>query len=167
MKSKSAYDIAVIYGDGVGPEVCGATVDVLKAAFGKKQVLNFIEYQGGAATYLETGSALPVETFEGCTNADAILHGAAGLPSVVYPDGTEAGMDFGLPLRFNLDLYANVRYIKLYKGTKGIQISIKLAMTLEALGDKKKAEVIIKQVIVTIMQLYGDLKTYGIIGAKK
>jgi 3-isopropylmalate dehydrogenase len=117
MKSKSAYDIAVVYGDGVGPEVCGATVEVLKAAFGEMQVLNFIEYQGGAATYLETGSALPAETFEGCSNADAILHGAAGLPSVVHPDGTEAGMDFGLPLRFNLDLYANVRYIKLYKGT--------------------------------------------------
>lgn len=48
--------------------------------------------------------------------ADAILHGAAGIPGVVHPDGTEAGLDFTLTLRFKLDLFANVRPIKLYKG---------------------------------------------------
>lgn len=117
MQSKETYDIAVIYGDGIGPEVCGSTVDVLKAAFGDKKTLNFIEYPGGSDAYLDTGNPLPDKTFEGCKKADAILHGAAGRPDVLYPDGTEVGMDFGLPLRFNLDLYANVRYCKLYKGT--------------------------------------------------
>jgi len=117
MASEKKYDIAVIYGDGIGPEVCEAAVKVLKAAFGKKQALNFIEYPGGAGTYLEMGTPLPEKTFEGCRNADAILHGSAGLPSIVYPDGTEVGMDFGLVLRFKLDLFANIRYIKLYPGT--------------------------------------------------
>ncbi|MBN1685652.1 MAG: isocitrate/isopropylmalate dehydrogenase family protein [Spirochaetales bacterium] len=117
MQSDRKYDIAVIYGDGIGPEVCAATVEVLKAATGAKQPLNFIEYPGGAGAYLKTGKALPDETYAGCLNADAILHGAAGLPNAVYADGTEVGMDFGLVLRAKLDLYANIRYSKLYPGT--------------------------------------------------
>ena len=48
--------------------------------------------------------------------ADAVLHGAAGDPKITYPDGTEAGLDFGLKLRFTLDIYANVRYVKWYEG---------------------------------------------------
>jgi 3-isopropylmalate dehydrogenase len=117
MPTKNSFNIAVVHGDGVGPEVCGSTVEVVKAAMGSSELLNFIEYPGGAGTYLEVGSALPEETYAGCRDADAILHGAAGLPSVRYPDGTEAGMDFGLPIRFGLDLYANIRYAKLYEGT--------------------------------------------------
>jgi len=117
MQPKKKYDIAVIFGDGIGPEVCGATVEVLQAALGEKQALNFVEYPGGAGTYLEKGTALPEETYNGCLNSDAILHGAAGLPNAVYADGTEVGMDFGLVLRSKLDLYANIRYSKLYQGT--------------------------------------------------
>ena len=59
---------------------------------------------------------MPEETFEGCRKADAILHGTIGDPAVVHPDGTEAGQDFSLKLRSNLDLYANLRYVKLYDG---------------------------------------------------
>lgn len=117
MQGEKTYDIAVIHGDGIGPEVCAATVEVLKTAVKEKPVLNFIEYQGGAGTYKETGVALPDETYKGCLDADAILHGAAGLPDAVYPDGTEVGMDFGLVLRTRLDLYANIRYSKLFPGT--------------------------------------------------
>ena len=117
MESKKTYDIAVVFGDGVGPEVCGATVEVLKAAVANSKALNFIEYPGGVATYRETGTALPEKTMEGCKSADAILHGAAGLPNATYADGTEIGMDFGLVLRYELDLYANLRYSKLFKGT--------------------------------------------------
>jgi 3-isopropylmalate dehydrogenase len=56
---------------------------------------------------------------QACKRADAILHGAAGLPGVLYPDGTEAGQDFTLLLRKELDLYANIRPICLFEGIEG------------------------------------------------
>ncbi|HEU4378035.1 MAG TPA: isocitrate/isopropylmalate dehydrogenase family protein [Hyphomicrobiaceae bacterium] len=109
------YEIAVVHGDGIGPEVCQAAIDVLKAT-PLSNALNFIEYQAGANQYLQSGTAFPDETYQGCKKADAILHGAAGLPGVTYPDGTETGIEFGLQLRFRLDLFANVRPIKLRPG---------------------------------------------------
>ncbi|MGE8943659.1 isocitrate/isopropylmalate dehydrogenase family protein [Leptospira interrogans] len=109
------YEIAVVHGDGIGPEVCQSALDVLKAS-SVSNALSFIEYPAGAEHYLKTGTAFPDETYEGCKKADAILHGAAGLPGVTYPDGTETGIEFGLQLRFRLDLYANVRPIKLRPG---------------------------------------------------
>ena len=113
------YDIAVVMGDGIGPEVCSAAIEVLKAVPGLADKLAFREYPAGAEHFRKTGDAFPESTFEGCRDAHAILHGAAGLPGVTYPDGTEAGLDFGLQLRFRLDLYANVRPIKLHPGVVG------------------------------------------------
>jgi 3-isopropylmalate dehydrogenase len=112
------YDVAVVHGDGIGPEVCQAAIDVVRAALGNSQVLEFIEYSAGANEYRRSGVAYPQESFEGCRRAAAILHGAAGLPGVTYPDGTEAGLDFGLLTRFRLDLYANIRPIRLFPGTE-------------------------------------------------
>jgi 3-isopropylmalate dehydrogenase len=109
------YEIAVVHGDGIGPEVCLAAIDVLKAT-SLSNALNFVEYQAGANHYLKSGTAFPDETYRGCKKADAVLHGAAGLPGVTYPDGTETGVEFGLQLRFRLDLYANVRPIRLRPG---------------------------------------------------
>ena len=110
------YTIAVVQGDGIGPEVCSAAVAVLQAVPGLANKLDFREYPAGAEHYRQSGDAFPAATFEACKAAHAILHGAAGLPGVTYPDGTEAGLDFGLQLRFRLDLYANLRPIKLYPG---------------------------------------------------
>jgi 3-isopropylmalate dehydrogenase len=109
------YEIAVVHGDGIGPEVCQAAIDVLKAT-PVANALSFVEYEAGAEYYLKAGRAFSDETFDACKRADAILHGAAGLPNVTYPDGTEAGSEFGLQLRFRLDLYANIRPIKLRPG---------------------------------------------------
>ncbi len=111
-----SYKLAIVGGDGIGPEVCQAALNVVKTALGVERILDCTEYHAGADCYTRTGVAFPSETLEGCRNADAILHGAAGLPGVVYPDGTEAGQDFTLQLRVALDLYANVRPIKLYEG---------------------------------------------------
>jgi len=108
------YEIATIDGDGIGPEVCGATVAVLTQACGAR--LRFVPLPGGAGHYRRTGAVLPDETFAACGRADAILHGAAGLPEVTYPDGTEVGNDLHLQLRLRLDLFANVRPIRLYRG---------------------------------------------------
>jgi 3-isopropylmalate dehydrogenase len=109
----SKYQIAVVRGDGIGPEVCDSAVQVVTQAVGKSR-LDLVDLPAGATHYKQTGSALPEDTFQACAKADAILHGAAGIPGVVYPDGTEAGIEFGLKLRFRLDIYANVRPIKLY-----------------------------------------------------
>ena len=113
---KDVYQIAVVHGDGIGPEVCAAAVEVVKAALGPGCPLRFTEYPAGAEHFLKTGQSFPEPTFQACRAADAILHGAAGLPGVVYPDGTEAGLDFTLRLRFELDLYANIRPIRLFEG---------------------------------------------------
>jgi 3-isopropylmalate dehydrogenase len=109
------YRIATIEGDGIGPEVAQATIQVLKAACGSS-TLDFQMFDGGAGHYVKTGHVLPDDTFAACRDLDAILHGAAGLPGVVYPDGTEVGNDLHLRLRFKLDLYANVRPVKLLPG---------------------------------------------------
>lgn len=111
------YEIATIDGDGIGPEVCQATRRVLNEACGSG-VLNFTSFDGGAAHYAKTGQVLPDETFAACQASHAILHGAAGLPGITYPDGTEVGNDLHLLLRFKLDLYANVRPIRLLQGVK-------------------------------------------------
>ena len=110
------YEIATIQGDGIGPEVSQATIEVLNAACGK--MLQFEMLDGGAAHYQRTSEVLPADTFAACRDMDAILHGAAGLPGVVYEDGTEVGNDLHLLLRFKLDLFANVRPIKLLPGVR-------------------------------------------------
>lgn len=113
------YDIVTIDGDGIGPEVCQAAVRVLREACGSDR-LNFLPHEGGALHYQRTGQVLPDDTLRACRQAAAILHGAAGIPGVVYPDGTEVGNDLHLQLRFKLDLYANVRPIRLYRGVKSV-----------------------------------------------
>jgi len=110
------YRIAILGGDGIGPEVCRAAVSVVEAAIEGIAAIEWEEVSGGARSYLDTGEALPVSTIERCRAVDAILLGAAGLPEARYPDGTEAGQDATLKLRFELDLFANIRPIHLYDG---------------------------------------------------
>ena len=74
------YSIAVVHGDGIGPEVCRAALEVLAATPGVAARLDFHEHPGGADHYRATGSVLPDATLAACRDADAILHGAAGLP---------------------------------------------------------------------------------------
>lgn len=111
------YQIATIEGDGIGPEVTQATMRVLTEACGAG-VLSFEMRPGGAGHYAKTGEVLPEDTFLACRDMHAILHGAAGLPGVTYPDGTEVGNDLHLRLRFRLDLYANMRPVKLLRGVR-------------------------------------------------
>lgn len=115
MKDKQAsYLIAVIPGDGIGPEITPAAVDVLRQVAELDGFsVNIAEYEAGAGAYQRYGDALPPETLAGCKQADAILKGPVGLPTVRLPDGTEAGV-LGGRLRNGLDLYVNLRPIKLY-----------------------------------------------------
>ena len=102
------YRIAVVGGDGIGPEVIGCALDVLaeacRAVSGFE--LDFVEAPAGAGTYLDRGEALPEATLAACRAADAILLGACGLPGVRYPDGTEIIPQ--VTLRIVLDLYAGI-----------------------------------------------------------
>ncbi|GAB4444238.1 MAG: isocitrate/isopropylmalate dehydrogenase family protein [Anaerolineae bacterium] len=113
-QEKSVYTIAVIPGDGIGPEIISAACAVLQqVASIDNFTLNFISYEAGAGAYQKYGNALPAESLDGCRQADAIFKGPTGLPEVRLPDGTEAGV-LGGRLRNGLDLYVNLRPIKLY-----------------------------------------------------
>ena len=111
------YNIVVIPGDGIGPELIDATVRVLSALqerhAGFKLDLDY--HQAGAALYRETGHAVSQETLEACRKADSVLKGPVGHPDVRTPQGTEGGLLGGF-LRVGLDLYANSRPIKLWPG---------------------------------------------------
>ena len=113
------YRIAVVGGDGIGPEVIGCALDVLaeacRAVSGFE--LDFVEAPAGAGTYLERGEALPETTLAACRAADAILLGACGLPGVRYPDGTEIIPQ--VTLRIVLDLYAGIRPARRLDGVPG------------------------------------------------
>ena len=109
-----SYRVVVIPGDGIGPELVEAAVQVLLAAQERQGSFRLeLEYHdAGAGVYKKTGTSMSQETLEACRQADAILKGSVGDPNVRNPDGTEAGTLGGL-LRQGLDLYANVRPIKL------------------------------------------------------
>jgi 3-isopropylmalate dehydrogenase len=111
--SKS-YNIAVIAGDGTGPEVVSEGIKVLKAAASKYAFkLNFEEFDFGGDLYLRTGEILPESAPEQLKKFDSIFLGAIGHPDV-KPGILEKGIL--LKLRFELDQYINLRPIKLYPG---------------------------------------------------
>ena len=111
-----SYRIVVLPGDGIGPEVIGATLPVLRAAAARAGIeLAFEEHDAGAGCYQRIGTPLSEATFAACAEADAVLKGPVGLPEARLPDGTEAGLLGGV-LRRGLDLYANVRPVRLYPG---------------------------------------------------
>jgi 3-isopropylmalate dehydrogenase len=112
-----SYRIAVIAGDGIGPEVMAETLKVLQTVAGDGLGFELDAAEAGATCYRRTGTDLPRETLEVCQAADAILFGAAGLPDVRFPDGTEIAPQ--LTLRVTLDLYVGYRPIRLYPGVPG------------------------------------------------
>jgi 3-isopropylmalate dehydrogenase len=104
--------IAVIGGDGIGPEVIGEAVKVLRVAAGDGAV-ETTSYDLGAERYSRTGEILPDSVLGEIAEHDAILLGAVGDPSV--PSGVlERGLV--LRLRFEFDQYVNLRPIRLFPG---------------------------------------------------
>jgi 3-isopropylmalate dehydrogenase len=116
MSVNSAFHIAVLPGDGIGPEVMAPALDVLRRIEQTTPGLafRFSEGAAGAGHYRETGKSMPDSTIKLCEEADAILLGACGLPSVRYPDNTEIMPQ--VELRFIFDLYAGVRPARLIPG---------------------------------------------------
>ena len=108
------YKIAVLPGDGTGPEVVREGLKVLDAAqakFGFK--LDLEHYDLGGERYMSTGDILPDSVLEELRGFDAIYLGAIGHPDV-QPGILEKGLL--LRLRFELDQYINLRPVKLYPG---------------------------------------------------
>jgi len=112
--STREYQIAVIPGDGVGPEITREAIKVLKT-IADKQGFKFklINYDFGAERYLKTKETLPDSALEELKQMDAIYLGAVGDPRV-EPGILEKGIL--LKLRFGLDQYINLRPVKLYPG---------------------------------------------------
>src|SRR5262245_5672557 len=106
MRANDSFHIAVLPGDGIGPEVMRPALALLQkvSATIPNLDLRFTEAPAGAEHYRATGTALPDETVKLCEQADAILLGACGLPHIRYPDGTEIAPQ--VELRFIFDLYA-------------------------------------------------------------
>ncbi len=112
--SMKTYTIAVIPGDGTGPEVIREGCRVLDAAAAQgKFHLEFQPYDLGAERYLRTTETLPPTVLKELTQVDAIYLGAIGHPSV-KPGILER--EILLRLRFELDQYINLRPVKLYPG---------------------------------------------------
>lgn len=114
------YKIALIKGDGIGPEIVEGAVDVLKKV-GEKygHTFNFTEYLAGGCAYDICGKPLPEETVEGCKASDSVLLGAVGgpkwdnVPSELRPEKALLG------LRAALGLYTNLRPAKIYPALMG------------------------------------------------
>jgi 3-isopropylmalate dehydrogenase len=109
-----SYELACVPGDGIGPEVVAEArkaVGAAAARFGF--TVDWVDLDLGADRWLRTGEALPDTALKELGEVDAILLGAVGRPDVP-PGVLERGLL--LRLRFELDLYVNLRPVKLYPG---------------------------------------------------
>jgi 3-isopropylmalate dehydrogenase len=107
-----SYNIALMPGDGTGPEVLREGVKVLNAAAPRYDIkLNFENFDFGGERYKRTGETLPEKAIAELKTFDAIYLGAIGHPDV-KPGILELGIL--LKLRFALDQYINLRPVKLY-----------------------------------------------------
>ena len=114
------YDIALVKGDGIGPEIVDGAVTVLEkvgAKFG--HTFHFTSYLAGGCAIDATGVPLPQETVDGCLASDSVLLGAVGgpkwdtLPGDIRPEKALLG------LRSKLGLYTNLRPARLYPALAG------------------------------------------------
>ena len=114
------FNIALLKGDGIGPEIVESAVRVLEAV-GKKfsHTFNFTEYDIGGVAIDKYGIPLPEETVKGCLAADSVLLGAVGgpkwdnLPGNVRPEKALLG------IRAAMNLFTNLRPAKLYPALRG------------------------------------------------
>jgi 3-isopropylmalate dehydrogenase len=118
MDAKS-YEIAVIPGDGIGPEIVDATLALLdecEKRYGLR--LNLTQYDFSADLYRRTGRKITAEEMDeiGSTK-DAVLFGAMGLPDVRGPEGLELGAQ--VEMRAHYGLFASLRPVRLFAGVDG------------------------------------------------
>lgn len=120
------YKIALIPGDGIGPELTEATLKILDAVQQKFDVsLNMIQVEAGDACYEKRGVALPEDTIEVIKGSHACLKGPVG----------ETAADVVVKLRIMFDLYANIRPIKVYPSIPSLRPDIDMIFVRENTED--------------------------------
>lgn len=114
------YDIALLKGDGIGPEIVDSAVRVLERVGAKfSHTFRFSSYLIGGAAIDQTGAPLPDETVDGCLKSDSVLLGAVGgpkwdaLPGHLRPEKALLG------IRKAMGVYTNLRPAKLYGALSG------------------------------------------------
>ena len=114
------YHIALLRGDGIGPEIVDSAVRVLNAV-GEKfgHAFTFTPYLIGGCAFDACGEPLPRETVEGCLNADSVLLGAVGGPKWDQLPGHLRPEKALLGIRAAMELFTNLRPAKLYPALKG------------------------------------------------
>ncbi len=114
------FKIAIVPGDGIGPDVIEETIKVLDK-IGEKygHIFKYTKYLAGGAALDKTGEPLPQETLEGCKNSDAVLLGAVGGPKWDNLPGEKRPEQALLGLRKKLELFANLRPALLFQALKG------------------------------------------------
>ena len=113
------YNIALLRGDGIGPEIVDSAVEVLKK-IGEKygHEFTFTPYLAGGCAIDATGVPLPDETVKGCKESDSVLLGAVGGPKWDTLPGNLRPERALLGVRSALGLYTNIRPAKLYQSLK-------------------------------------------------
>ena len=109
------YNIALLKGDGIGPEIVTSAVKVLEkvgAKFG--HTFNFTDYLIGGIAIDTVGEGLPKETVDGCLASDSVMLGAVGGPKWDTLPGNQRPEKALLGIRSALGLYTNLRPAKLY-----------------------------------------------------
>lgn len=127
--TEQQYEIAVIPGDGIGPEVVAAAVAVMRQAAAQAGVaLHMEEHPAGAFHFRDAGSALPAATLQAIAEADAILFGAAGWPDIRAVDGTEIAPQ--ISIREHFGLFAGLRPVWLWPGVPAVLARGKVDMII-------------------------------------
>ena len=122
----SKYKISLIPGDGIGPELSEATMQILNAVQKKFDIdLDVIQVEAGDGCYEKTGVALPEETVEAIRNSHACMKGPVG----------ETAADVIVRLRILFDLYANLRPIKTYPPVPSLKPDIDMMFVRENTED--------------------------------
>lgn len=125
------YKISVITGDGIGPELTEATLEVLKAAQNKFNInIKIIEANAGDICLEKTGAALPEDSIQKIKESHACLKGPVG----------ESAADVIVRLRLMFDLYANLRPIKTYPTIISTQPNIDMIFVRENTEDVYKGQ---------------------------
>jgi len=124
------YKVAVIPGDGIGPEVMSSAVSVLTEMQerSRKFRFDFAEYMAGDAYKAKTGVAMTEETFEAVKASDVCLFSAVGA----------SAKEVILPLRQRLNLYANIRPAKVYPNVPNIKGQMDMVLVRENTEDLYK-----------------------------
>ena len=120
------YDISLITGDGIGPELSESAISILETIHDKLDVkTEIISLEAGDVALEKYGHALPDETFESIKSSDACLKAPVG----------ESAADVIVVLRRKLDLFANIRPAKSYPNTPALRDDVDLVIVRENTED--------------------------------